>query len=138
MDAGDAGADVDVDAEDADGGRSFEEGAAAGPGGLVADEADEVAGVGGEPLEVVEDASAGEHAAGGDDDAGAGEVVELLRILDGAVKADVAGEEGAGCGVRDLAVEVFAFEVAVVEAGDVVGHGGVDVDWDIGGSGRFR
>ena len=123
VDAGDSGVNVDVDAEDAEGGGAVDEGAAAGAGGLVADEADEVAGVGCEALEVVEGAAAGEHATGGDDDPWAGEVVEFFGVFDGAVEADVAGEEGAGAGMGNGAVEVFALEVAVVEVGDVVGHG---------------
>ena len=111
---------------------TFGERAAAGAGGLVADKHDEVAGVGGEAFEVVEDAAAGEHAAGGDDDAGASELVEAFGFGNGGVHLNIPGEEARPLVVGEGLVEFAGVDVAPVDLGDFGGHGAVDVYGDVG------
>ena len=62
---------------------------------LVADEEHGGLRVGQRALQVVEDAAAGGHAAARDDDAGAGRVVQALRLLDRARERKRRGAKGA-------------------------------------------
>ena len=77
---GDACADDDVVAEDADIFSAFDEAAAEGAFGLVAGDEDGDAALPEVVFEVVDDSAAFAHAAGGDDDAGVPGVVEGARL----------------------------------------------------------
>ena len=89
---------------------------AARPGRLEADEEDRGLRVRETAPEVVQDAAAGDHAARGDDDRGAADVVDLARLLHGARQLEASRVERAGArghglgGVRIQVLRVLAVE----------------------------
>ncbi len=109
------------------------QGTAAGAFGLKAAEDDAVAGIAETKGEMVKDATAGDHAAGGNNDAGSFDGVDGLGFLDGAGEMEALDVEGiAAVLLVACELQVVIFLVLEVEVSGAEGHGAVNVDGDFG------
>lgn len=137
----DLGADGDGFAEDADHGCAFDEFAAEGAVGLVADDDDVDALAPEVVLEVVKDAAAGAHARAGDHDGGALMVVDGFGLFGGGGEAGVLViEEEAVVAQDGLGFVVEQARIRAVELAGFVGHGAIEEDGEPGhaaGLGEF-
>ena len=134
----DFGADRDVGAVHAQRAGAIDERAAARARRLESGEHDEVLLAGAEPLQMVEDAAAGEHAAGGDDDARPGHPVELLGLVDAAVEVYVLREEALPLRLGERGIEILRADAAAIHLRHLDGHRAIDVHGDLGDLARLH
>ena len=119
-------------AVDAEGRCAVLERPAAGPLGLEADEQDGGARVREALLQVVEDAAAGRHPGGGEDDAGAAHGVDGPGLLGAPREGEARGPEGLASGSeRPGHLRVVLLAVREEDRRGVHGHRGVDEDGDL-------
>ncbi len=114
-------------AEDADGVVAAEDAAAESAASLIADEEDGALGAADVGDQVVFDAPARTHAGARDDDAGAVDLVNRLRLVDVADEGE-AGEIEGGATPSEFVSELWVEDAAVAaeEGGDGGGHGAID------------
>ena len=118
-------------AEDFDGLTFFDDASAEGIFRLEAADEDDVIGVGDGVFEMVEDASAFAHAAGGDDDHGAWHIVEGHRLFWRADELHAGEDEGVfTLGEHVAGFIVIDFAMRGIDLSGLAGEGGVDKDFD--------
>ncbi len=125
----DFGSDGDGFPVDFDFGCAFDEESSEGAVALVSDDEDMSFGAPEVLFEVVEDASACAHAGSGEDQAGAGQVVELFGFIGGAGGAEVFWVGGEGALAFPLAgFFIDEFGMIAVDAAGFDGHGAIEAD----------
>ena len=81
---------------------------------------------------MVDNPAGGQHAARGDNDAWAIELVEILGVGDRAAEFDVTRKEATPSVLGEIFVQAQIMDVGAVNPRRIDGHGAVDVDRDIG------
>ena len=105
---------------------SLNERSTTGAPGLETGEYDRVLRVLAEADDVVQDAAAGQHAAGGDDDLRGGQPIQRFRFLD---RADSLGEVKHGLAI--IPAHAMLAVMPMIDVGRVGAHGCIKIDWHV-------